>query len=328
MTTFEHPEYVFFLAGIPGLLLLYAGWRFWRRRALARLADAHLAEKMMPAPFYPSVRIALWVAAMALLILAWANPTGSAVQKTDFQGAADVIIALDVSASMLAADLSPNRLELARLFARQLVEALPGSRVGLIFFAGEASLRMPLSTDIQAAKMLLRTADPAYAGAQGTDLAQAIAVAQRSLRAAPGGGGRALVLITDGEDHEGGAESVAKAAYKEGMVLFAVGAGTPQGAPVPEGPGGFKHDEQGNPVVSRVNMALLEKLARAGGGKSFALAQGQTALQNLLYELQHLDQRATTVVSISEKKSGYQWLLLPGLLALLLYAALPKYRKS
>lgn len=282
----------------------------------------------MPAAFSPTLRITLWGAAMTLLVLAWANPTGGAVEKTDFQGAADVIIALDVSASMLARDLSPNRLELSRLFARQLVEALPGSRVGLIFFAGEASLRMPLSTDAQAAKMLLRTADPALAGVQGTDLAQVIAVARRSFRAVQGKGGRALVLITDGEDHEGGAESLAKTAYQEGMVLFTVGAGTPEGATVPEGTQGLKYDEQGNPVVSRMDMAFLQKLAQAGGGKSFAVAQGQTALQNLLYELQHLDQRATSVVSVRENKSWYQWLLLPGLLALLLYAGLPKYRKT
>lgn len=323
MTGFEHPTHLYFLAGIPGLLLLYAGWRIWRIRALARLGDPALLTAHLPRPLYEGLRLALWAVALVLLVLAWANPQGGTVLTKQKQESMDLVIALDVSSSMLAQDVSPNRLELARLFARRLIDALPGERIGLVFFAGEAALQMPLSTDASAAQMLLRNANPATFEPQGTHLAQAIAVAQRCFVAGSEGAGRALVVITDGEDHEGEAETLAKQCFEQGTVLFVVGVGTPEGGAVPLGPHGVKRDDAGNPVISRLNTDLLSQLAGAGGGRAFDLRRSQTTLSALLAELKQLDKRSTSVLSLAQTQSFYAWLLLPAWLLLCLWLWIP-----
>ena len=326
MTGFEHPTHLYFLAGIPGLLLLYAGWRLWRTRALARLGDPALLAAHLPQSLYEGLRLALWTVALVLLVLAWANPQGGTVLTKQKQESMDLVIALDVSSSMLAQDVSPNRLELARLFARRLIDALPGERIGLVFFAGEAALQMPLSADASAAQMLLRNANPGMFEPQGTHLAQAIALAQRCFQAGSEGAGRALVLITDGEDHEGEAETLAKQCFEQGTVLFAVGVGTPEGGAIPVGQHGVKRDAAGNPVISRLNPEMLNQLAQAGGGRAFDLRRSQTALSSLLTELKQLDKRSTGVLSMAQTQSFYAWLLLPAWLLLLLWMWIPAHK--
>jgi Ca-activated chloride channel family protein len=265
----------------------------------------------------------LFVVAVGLLAIAWANPQAGAKKQTAVQKSADVFIALDISQSMLAEDVAPSRLELAKSFARKLVKALEGERIGLIFFAGDAFLQMPLSTDYTAANMFITDAGPDLISAQGTALAPAIDLASKSFGTEPGGG-RAIVLITDGEDHDQDAVDRAAQAYGDGIIVFAVGAGTEAGGPIPLGSAGgndlFKRDEQGEIVRTRLDQSLLQKLTASGGGVPYQLTQGDAAVAAIRREVQRLQKREVEVRSFAEYESYFQWFLLPAFLLLALEA--------
>ncbi|MCC6461194.1 MAG: VWA domain-containing protein [Saprospiraceae bacterium] len=321
MFRFEHPYFLNLLWAVPALLLLLLGYRWWRRRALGKIAPPASQRRLLPG--WSGVRFwiknSFFVLGLALLALAWANPQRGAKKQTTTEKSADVFIALDISQSMLAEDVAPSRLELAKSFLRKLVRELHGERIGLIFFAGDAFLQMPLSTDYAAADMFVNSASPELITAQGTAIPAAIELAGKSFDAEPGGG-RAVILITDGENHDEDAVSAAKTAHEDGIVLFTVGAGTASGGPIPVGAmaGGteYKRDEQGEIVRTRLNEALLQQLAAAGGGVSYRLGQGDAAISSIRREVNRLQKRERAVRSFAEFDSYFQWLLLPAFLLL------------
>ena len=200
MFRYEHPEYLWLLAAVPLLALLVVIYWFWRKNALVRLGNV---ERVMPG--FSGTRFwlknVLLALALALLAVAWANPQLGAKKQTVTQEASDVFVALDISQSMLCQDVAPSRLELAKAFAQKLVQTLEGERIGLIFFAGNAFLQMPLSSDYSFIIQSIQSATPDLITEQGTALPAAIDLAQQSFGYEPGGG-RAIVLITDGEDHD------------------------------------------------------------------------------------------------------------------------------
>lgn len=322
---FEHPYFLNLLWAVPVLVALMAGYGWWRRRALARVGVSASVQRLLPGwsagRFF--AKNGLFVVAVGLLAIAWANPQAGAKKQTAVQKSADVFIALDISQSMLAEDVAPSRLELAKSFARKLVKALEGERIGLIFFAGDAFLQMPLSTDYTAANMFITDAGPDLISAQGTALAPAIDLASKSFGTEPGGG-RAIVLITDGEDHDQDAVDRATQAYGDGIIIFAVGAGTEAGGPIPQGSAGgsdlFKRDEQGEIVRTRLDQSLLQKLTASGGGVPYRLTQGDAAVAAIRREVQRLQKREVEVRSFAEYESYFQWFLLPAFLLLALEA--------
>jgi Ca-activated chloride channel family protein len=323
MFRFEYPSFLMLLWSLPVLLLLWVAYRQWRRRAAARLGDPALMERLLPrqAPGEFWVRRGLVLTAVALLVVAAANPQRGAKQQQVKQESADVIIALDISQSMYCADVAPNRLERARIFAQKLVKALEGERIGLIFFAGSAYLQMPLSTDYEAAEMFLRSAAPDMVSEQGTALATAIQLARESFD--PNSkAGRALILITDGEDHDAGAETAAESAYDDGIVVFALGAGTTQGGPIPIGGRQYKTDEDGGLIRSKLNASLLQALAAAGGGSAYTISQGDAAIRAIDAAVDTMEKRTLAVRSYSDFESYFQWLSAPAIV-LLLVAQLP-----
>ena len=322
---FEHPYFLNLLWAVPVLVALMAGYGWWRRRALARVGVAASMQRLLPGwsagRFF--AKNGLFVVAVGLLAIAWANPQAGAKKQTAVQKSADVFIALDISQSMLAEDVAPSRLELAKSFARKLVKALEGERIGLIFFAGDAFLQMPLSTDYTAANMFITDAGPDLISTQGTALAPAIDLASKSFGTEPGGG-RAIILITDGEDHDQDAVDRAAQAYGDGIIVFAVGAGTEAGGPIPLGSAGgndlFKRDEQGEIVRTRLDQSLLQKLTASGGGVPYQLTQGDAAVAAIRREVQRLQKREVEVRSFAEYESYFQWFLLPAFLLLALEA--------
>ncbi|MCC7506240.1 MAG: VWA domain-containing protein [Saprospiraceae bacterium] len=322
MFRFEHPEYLRLLWAVPALLLLLAAWWRWRRKALAQLAGPGAAEQMVPGfsggRFW--IKNLLFLGALILLAFAWANPQRGAKQQTAVQQSADVIIALDISQSMLAEDVRPSRLVLARIFAQKLVQALAGERIGLIFFAGDAYVQMPLSTDYGAAMSFLTEASPDLMTAQGTALPAAIRLAEQTFDPETPAG-RALVLITDGEDHDADAVSAAEDARGNGALIFTVGAGTAAGGPIPWSPGGaagYNRDDKGELVRTRLNETLLHDVARAGGGQAYHISQGDAAIDAIHNAVNQLRKREVAVRSYTEFESYFQWLLLPAFLLLLL----------
>jgi len=333
MFRFEHPQFLNLLWAIPALLVLLLAYGWWRSQALARVAAPEAAARLLPG--WSARRFwgknTLILLALAFLALAWANPQRGAKQQTSVQKSADVFIALDISQSMLAEDVAPSRLELAKVFVRKLIRALEGERIGLIFFAGDAFLQMPLSTDYAAADMFVSAAMPDLISAQGTAIPRAIDLATQHFDPDPASG-RALVLITDGEDHSNEAVNRAARAYSDGIVTFAVGAGTPTGGPIPtkySGEGGqYKRDESGDIVRTRMDEVLLQKLAAAGGGAAYRITQGDAAVQAIRREVGRLEKRALEVRSFSEFESYYQWFLLPAFLLLALEAWFSWRKKS
>lgn len=316
---FQHPPFLHLLWSLPALLLLWAGYRRWRRRAIRRLGDPDLVERLLPsqsaAAFW--TRQILFLLSLALLILAAANPQRGVKVRQVRQESSDVILAFDISQSMYCADMTPSRLERARIFTLKLMKALEGERIGLVFFAGNAYLQMPLSVDYEAAAMFLQAAAPDMASEQGTSLARALEAARRAFDP-KSKAGRALILITDGEDHEAGALKQAAAAYKDGIVVYTVGVGTEAGGPIPLGGLQYKRDASDRLVHSSLNEPLLRAIAEAGQGEASHIRQGATAIQTIKIGVDRLEKRAVERRSYSDFESYFQWLLAPAIVLFLL----------
>ncbi len=329
MFKFQHPEYLWLMASAPILLLLLLAYRHWRRRALERLGDT---TRLMPV--FSELKFwakgALLAFAIVFLAVAWANPQLGAKKLTTTQNAADVFLAIDISQSMLCRDVAPSRLELTKIFAQKLVQTLEGERIGLIFFAGNAFLAVPLSTDYPFVLQSIQSASPDLLTEQGTAIAAALELADKSFESEPGGG-RAIVLITDGENHDEEALNAAKKSYNSGAVILAVGAGTSEGGPIPtsdwEG-SQYKRDEKGDVVRTRLNEDLLRKIALAGGGQALNISQSNRAVSTIEREVGNLEKRALEVRSLDEMVSWYQWFLLPALLFLGVESVISVRKKS
>jgi Ca-activated chloride channel homolog len=321
MFRYQHPEYLYLLATIPLAAIFLRLYWGWRREALARLGRPEQVERLIPGfstgRFW--LKNTLFLAALAFLILAWANPQRGAKKQTVSQRSSDVFIALDISNSMLAEDIPPSRLDLAKVFAQKVVKALEGERIGLIFFAGNAFLQAPLSNDHTFLIQSLQSAEPDLITSQGTAIPAAIELAKSAYESG-NGAGRALILITDGENHDEDAVEAAEAAFDDGIVVLPVGAGTPEGGFIPTGALGasrYKRDESGELIRSRLDEELLKKLALAGGsGTATNIRRGDKAVQAIVKEVGNLEKRQMEVRSYSEMESYFQWFLLPALLLL------------
>lgn len=321
MFRYEHPEFIDLLWVVPVLALMLVNYWFWRKRALVRLGERVRVNRMIGgfSERRFGLKSGLLLGAIFLLIVAFANPQRGAKKQKMTQKSSDVFIALDISQSMWAQDVAPSRLELAKVFVQKLVQALEGERIGLIFFAGNAFLQMPLSTDYAFIIQSVQEAGPELITAQGTAIQDAIQLAAKSYDTAPTG--RALILVTDGEDHDEGAVSQAETAYSDGIAIFPVGAGTREGGPIPlpELSGTtYKRDENNGVVRTQLNESMLHKIAQVGGGRAFNINQGDAAVSALKREVDGLEKRALEIRSFSEFETYFQWFLLPALLLLLL----------
>ena len=331
MFRFEYPDHLYYLLGLPLLIGLFVLVYLWRQRAWTRLGEAHLLERLAPerATYKHRTKWVLFTLALLLLVVAWANPQWGTKTETVMQESADVFLALDISESMLAEDISPNRMERAKRFAQELVERLRGDRIGVIIFAGNAYLQLPLTNDYSAVQLFLKSASPSMAPSQGTAIGEAIELAARSFDETEGGN-QALVLITDGENHEGDAPELAESAAAAGRQIYTVGVGTERGAAIPVVFGGqrdFKRDQSGQVVQSRLNPAMLTDLAQRGGGAYFPLDNNAATADALESRIDRLERRAVEQRSFSEYASYFQYFLALGILLLIIEFAL-SYRRN
>ena len=327
----DHFLFLFLLLPLLALFLRYAFVQ--RSKALGRFADLELVAKLSQA-VSRSGRIwkaALVVAAVGLLVTALARPQfGTRIETVQRQGQ-DVIIALDVSLSMMAEDIAPNRLEKAKHAIAGLIDRLQGDRVGLVAFAGEAFLQCPLTLDYAAARMFLRSMEPDLVPVPGTALADAV---DRSLDAFEAGETqhRVLILITDGEDHEGQPVEAAQRAAEKGVRIFTVGIGSPQGVPIPvlDANGrqrGFKRDDQGQVVTTKLDEATLQEIARIGTGAYFRATPGADELGELAGEITGMEKKELTAREFTQFDEQYQGFLALALALLLAEFLIPE-RKS
>lgn len=293
MFRFESPAYLYLLILIPVIVLirLYAIRR--RKKMLRRFGDDDLVKNLMPdvSTVRKSVKFWLMTAALALLIVMLARPQMGTKISQDKRRGIEVVISLDISNSMRAEDVVPSRLDKSKMLIENMVDNFTDDKIGLVVFAGDAFVQLPITSDYVSAKMFLQDIDPSQIAAQGTDLAGAITLSSKSFTQ-QNNIGRAIIVITDGEDHEGGAVEAAKAARKNGMRVFVLGVGSTKGSPIPDGNGGYMKDNSGQEVMSALNEDMCREIAEAGGGAYIHVDNttlAQTQLNNELTKLQKGD---------------------------------------
>ena len=307
MLRFEDPIYLWMLLIIPILVLMrFIVWRK-RKRNLRKFGDSSLLKEMMPdvSKYRPTIKFCLLLSAITILIFMIARPqVGSKISHEKREGI-EVLIALDISNSMLAQDVIPSRLEKSKLLIEDLVDHFTNDKVGLVVFAGDAFVQLPITNDYVSAKMFLQNINPSLITTQGTDLARAISLSQSCFTQREHIG-RAIIVITDGEDHEGGALEAAREAYKKGINVFILGVGTSKGAPIPDGNGGYLKDNSGQTVLSALNEQMCQQVAKAGNGVYIHVDNTSDAQERLNKELSKLQSGISDTVVYSEYNEQFQ----------------------
>lgn len=290
MLRFEDPAFLWLLWVIPALVLVrLIGWR--RRRAkLRKLGDPELLKQLMPhiSKYRPTVKFVLLLAALALLIVMVARPQMGSKISNEKRNGIETMICLDISNSMLAEDVAPSRLDKSKMLIENLVDNFTNDKIGLIVFAGDAFVQLPITSDYVSAKMFLQNISPGLIQTQGTNIGQAISLATKSFTQQDNVG-RAIIVITDGENHEEGAQEAAQMANKKGINVFILGIGNAKGAPIPMGDGSYLKDNAGNTVMTALNEQMCRQLAQAGKGQYIHVdntSDAEKALDNELTKLQ------------------------------------------
>ncbi len=318
---FENPQYFYLFTLIPVLLgLFWLSWHF-RKQALNRFGQQKVFKVIMPwrSVRRPWLRFTLILMAFSMLIVAAANPlVGSRMQEAKREGV-DLIIALDVSRSMLAQDIRPNRLERARMAVSRLIDRLENDRIGIVLFAGSSITQVPITTDHSAAKMMLRTASPESVPLQGTAIGGAIERAMASFQGEDLKN-KVIIIVSDGENHIDDPVAAAKLAAEAGVIIHTVGIGTHAGAPVPVYNNnqltGFLRDNEGNTVVSRYDEATLRQIAQATGGVFRHSTEADLGLNRILDEIRKMEQETFEVMVFADYQSRFHYFVTLALLFL------------
>jgi Ca-activated chloride channel family protein len=330
MLRFQHSEYLWALALLLVLQLAFLSISWWKRRSIRKLGDPVLVEKLFTGYSRRrfSLRFLLVFLAFFFAVLGLANmQKGSRMEKITRKGV-DVVIALDVSKSMLAGDVKPDRLTRAKQLISKLVDKLDNDRVGLVVFAGNAYLQMPLTIDYSAAKMYLTTVGPEMIPTQGTAIGQAIQVSDEAFNKKERKH-KSLIIISDGEDHDEAAISKAKAAFDNGVVINTIGIGSPTGSPLPDPEtGGSKKDREGNIVISRLNEEELKSIASAGRGIYEHLDNNtEEVVNSLIHKIDSMEQKEFGENIFTDYNSYYQYFLAISLLLLVAEFFIPEIRR-
>ena len=317
MFRFEDPQYLYLLVLIPVLALIrFLTYRNQKKR-LRKFGDPQLLKELMPdvSRWRPSVKFWLLEGALALLIVMLARPQMGTRISHEKRTGIETIIAMDISNSMLAEDVVPSRLERAKMMVENLVDNFTNDKIGLIVFAGDAFVQLPITSDYVSAKMFLSSIEPSMMLSQGTDIAKAVSMATHSFTPEENIG-KAIIIITDGEDHEGGALEAAKEAKKLGMRVYVLGVGSAKGSPIPiPGTGDYMRDNTGEVVMSALNEQMCREVAQAGGGAYIHVENNSNAQRQLDEELDKLEKRETESTVYSDYDEQFQAV---GLIALLL----------
>lgn len=307
---FASPEYLYLLILLPLLLAVYIYSNYKRNRNLRLYGDVQLLKSLMPdvSVYRPSIKFWLSFAALALIVVALARPQFGSKKETITRQGIEAVIALDISNSMMAEDIAPNRLEKAKKIISRLIDKFENDKVGLIVFAGDAFVQLPITNDFISAKMFLETISPALISRQGTDIGGAISLAMKSFTNTEGVG-KAIILITDGENHEGGAEEAAKLAADKGMNVYVLGIGSLEGAPIPaDGSNDYRRDKEGNVVVTKLNEQMAQTVAQAGNGAYIRVDNTNNAQKILESEVNKLAKADVTTEVYTEFNEQFEFI--------------------
>ena len=318
---FAHPEYFYFLLVIPVFTVFFIISRINRRRSLRLFGDHALIEQLMPSvsTARPIIKFILWMLALGFIITSLAQPQFGSKLLTSKRKGVELIIALDVSNSMMAEDIKPNRLERAKRAIAKLTERLRDDKLGLIVFAGQAYVQLPITTDYVSAKLFLDAINTSIVPVQGTAIGAAINMATKSF--SPNFvGSKAVIVITDGENHEDDAVGAAKEALDKKIIVHTIGMGLPQGAPIPMGTGSsdFLKDREGKVVVTKLDESMLTQIATAGGGTYIRANNAEVGLNNLFNEIEKMQKTEMDSRQYSEYNDQFPLFLALALAMILL----------
>ena len=321
MIRFEHISFLYLLLGIPVFTILFITGMRLRKTALKRLGDLSILKRLIPdaSPEKIILKFIILNLAYAFIIVGIANPqTGSKLEKIQRKGI-DIVVALDISNSMLAQDIKPDRLSRAKQALFKLIDRLEGDRIGIIIFAGKAYTQLPITTDYAAAKMFVSTISPKDIPSQGTAIGEAIELGMGSFD--DNKHSKAIIIITDGENHEGNATESATAASQMGITVYTIGMGLPDGSPIPiinsyGQQTGFKKDRDGTTVITRLNEVMLQQIAAAGKGDYVRANNTQAGLSKIFEKINALEKSEIETRMFTDYEDQFQYFLGFGLLLL------------
>lgn len=321
MFRFADIEMLWWLLTIPVFIVAYVLITRHKRRQLSEFGDPELMAQLMPdaSKSRPIAKFALLMVALSLLIIAAARPQYGQQEKTVKRQGIEVMVALDISNSMLAEDVAPNRLDRAKQMLSKMIDNMVDDKVGLVVFAGEAFTQLPITCDYVSAKMFLNTISPKLIPTQGTAIGAALQTAIRAFGSQESDAGRAIILITDGENHEDDAIAAAKQAQELGIQVFVIGIGKPEGSPIPvPGTNDYIKDRSGQVVVSRLNEEMCQEIAQAGKGAYVRCDNTNTAMRALQQELDRIATTDLETTVYADYNEQYQSFVLITLLLLVI----------
>ncbi len=321
MYILEEKIYFWLLLVIPVVMLLFAVLLFWKRRTQKKFADDRLLSYLSPNKsfFKPIIKVVVVLLALGSLIFALVNPKIGTKLETVKREGVDVVFAIDVSKSMEAEDIAPNRIEKSKQLVRQIINNLASDRVGIIAYAGSAFPQLPITTDYAAAKMFLQSMNTDMISSQGTAINEAIELAT-TFYDDEDQTNRVLFLISDGEDHEGNVEDVAEKAAEKGIRIFTIGVGTEKGGPIPIKRNGiiesYKKDQNGETVITRLNPEILQQIASEANGEYIEGNITSQVSDEVAEILQNMEKTEFEAKQFADFKSHFQWFLGLGFLFL------------
>lgn len=322
MFQFANPHILWLLLIIPVMVVVLIAISQLRKRNLAEFGNIHILQELMPeiSQWRVKTKSTLFLTAVAVVIIAAARPQfGSKLKEQKSQGI-EMMLVVDISNSMLAEDFAPNRLDRTRYAIDKLFSTLEQDRVGLVVFAGEAKVQLPITTDYRMARSFVKRISPSLVSVQGTEIGQALDLASLSF-SQNRDAGRVMILITDGETHDSSALDAAKRAAEQGIKIFAIGIGTPEGAPV-KVDGEFIKDEDDQMVVSRLNEELLQQITAATDGGYIRATNAAFGLEEIVAEIEKLEKGELTSLRFEEYNEQFQWILAIAAVLLLLESLL------
>ena len=321
MFRLAHPQFLYLLLCIPLLVMLFVYARRRKKKALETFGELNLVMRLLPE--YSGTReilkFIIWTVAWVLIVIGISDPqTGSKLEKIKRKGV-DMVFTLDVSNSMMAQDITPNRLERAKQAIVHLLGKLENDRVGLVIFAGKSYIQMPLTTDYSATRLFLSNISPGMIPVQGTAIGDAIETSASSFGNTKQG--KAIIIITDGENHEDDAVTAAKAAAGKGIRVYTIGIGLPEGAPIPVYSGtnqiGYKKDASGITVITRLNEPMLQEIAKAGKGIFVRANNSQSGVQEVFDQINKLEKAEYNEAFFSDYEDRFQFFILAALILIL-----------
>ncbi len=316
MFRFAQPEYLYLLLIVPLIWVLYFYSVYKKKKNLAKFGHVKTLEPLMPdvSKYKPGTKFFLQQLALIVLVFLIARPQMGAKVETVKKQGVEIVVALDVSNSMLARDINPSRLEKAKMMLSKLVDELDNDKVGLIVFAGDAYTQLPITSDFVSAKMFLSSIDPNMVPTQGTAIGRAISLAMNSFTPDESAD-KAIIVITDGENHEDDAVAMAAEAAKKGIRVDVIGIGSPQGSPIPMSneSSDFRKDNEGNVVITKLNEQMGQEIAKAGEGIYVTADNTNSALRVLTSQIKKMkksDIESKVYSEYDEQFQGLAWIVL------------------